>query len=302
MDLSAIWSKINSFSDKQRCQRLQACQDITKCVQNCLQRQRAALSLLDSSAAAAAAADDGNGNTTIMVKKQQQQQEEQPIELLDIEHCVAGIRMMKYFQWRESEAHNYPLSSTKVAVADATAATTAVGIGIPTTTTTTGALVVDKEEHADESIHDNNNINNNININPPQQQLEIPTCAREIHAQWACRAVSLACSPHLIRLRECFDEIGKQEVLSVPYFGYATSTSTTTTSTSTSDNTIHNVQQHDNYNATKRIPCRELQASLGKCVAERAAELEQRVSSLSSASSNDHHRDSTVQVVVVEKQ
>lgn len=207
---SLIWSKVLKFSDDQRCQRLQACQDITKCVQNCLQRQREALSL-----------NDGNAKSD-MVRT----------EVLDIESCVSGIRMMKYFHWRESEAYGNEKAP-------------------PTPST--------KEDGELTNTMDNSMNNENTTTTP----IGVPTCAREVHAQWACRAVALACSPHVIQLRDCFEEIGdKDEILSVPYFGY-TDTSTTITA---------------DPGTMKRIPCREIQANLGKCVAERAAELEQRVS------------------------
>jgi hypothetical protein len=72
-------------------------------------------------------------------------------------------------------------------------------------------------------------------------------------AQWACRAIALACSSDLIQLKDCFTKLGKDNVVSVPFFAYAPGD-----------------EGHD-------IPCRELQEKLGKCVAVRAAELEQRV-------------------------
>lgn len=135
---------------------------------------------------------------------------------LDMEDCVAGIRMVKYFDWRES-------SPTRVyGEDDTTQANTLVSV-----------KAVPKE---------------------PESNIP-PTCAREIHSSWACRAVSLACSPDVIGLRNCFKEIGvKDEILSVPYFGY-----------------------QEGADVGKRIPCREWQESLGKCVAERATELGERV-------------------------
>jgi hypothetical protein len=179
--MEALWSKITTFSDEQRCERLQTCQDLSKCVQNCLTRQQDMLASKEVS-----------------------------VETVDMENCVAGIRMMKYFGWRESQ----PLR------------------------------VLGENEHQV------------VSTKQEQQEQDSnvpPTCAREVHAQWGCRAVALACSPDLIKLKNCFNAIGKDEVLSVPYFGYAPG------------------------DESKSIPCREIQESLGKCVAERAAELELRV-------------------------
>ena len=240
--MDAIWSKVTSFSDQQRCQRLQACQDITLCVQNCLQRQRVAL---------LQASDKNNIKTTNSTE------DDEPIQLLDIENCVSGVRMMKYFHWRESDAHDNPSSTSSAAAA------TVLAVG-GITPGEQSPIIFAKEDIDGKAQLSYPNAKDSQCTSQQNHQtsastipIAIPTCAREVHAQWGCRAVSLACSSHLISLRACFEEIGKEEVLSVPYFGYATTGLD-------SDN--------------KRIPCRELQQSLGKCVAERAAELEQRVS------------------------
>ena len=232
---SSIWSKLLKFSDDQRCQRLQACQDITKCVQNCLERQREALSDLHNH----------KEGTTDMISTNK-------TEILDIESCVAGIRMMKYFHWRESEALNYSSSSISSSISSSSSSNDAPSSNSQDDDGLASDSSMNKDKDKDNTTH-----------------AGVPTCAREVHAQWACRAVALACSTHVIGLRDCFHEIGDKDiVLSVPYFGYTAAASSSSSS----------IKNNDPDAPMKRIPCREFQESLGKCVAERAAELEQRVS------------------------
>jgi hypothetical protein len=177
-----MWSKLMQISDEQRCERLQKCQDLTSCVRNCLQRQRDAM--------------EGKAVS---------------LDTEDLERYAVGVRMMRYFDWRDSE----PIR------------------------------VLGDRGHSIVAPPESTERTSDVRLPP--------TCAREVHAQWACRAISLACSPDLIQLKNCFATLGKEQVVSVPFFAYAPG------------------------DEGKHIPCRELQEKLGKCVAERAAELEQRV-------------------------
>lgn len=193
------------ISDEQRCQRLQTCQDLTKCVRNCLQRQRDALTQKASTSTASS----------------------EPVEIMDIENYTVGVRMMRYFDWRESE----PIR-----------------------------VVGDRDQGAPQVLSQPKSSSAPAAPSAPAPtEMIVPTCAREVHAQWACRAISLACSPDLIELKGCFNKLGKDNVLSVPYFAYAPG------------------------DEGQGIPCRELQEKLGQCVALRAAELEQRVNARSDA-------------------
>lgn len=136
------------------------------------------------------------------------------LQLLDMEACQAGVRMVRYFDWRES---------TLVAREDTS----------------------DGENPVQRVVSTNDDASN---PNIP------PTCAREVHSLWGCRAVSLACSSHVKELRTCFQQYDKETVLSVPYFGY-----------------------QEGVDEDRNIPCKEIQRSLGKCVAQKANELEERI-------------------------
>jgi hypothetical protein len=92
-----------------------------------------------------------------------------------------------------------------------------------------------------------------------QQQQHMMTCAREAHALWACRAVTLACAPDLNQLKQCFDQEGKMAVLSHSQTAYDGNTNSNTNST------------------TAHLPCLAQQQRMGSCVAVRAAELQERV-------------------------
>jgi hypothetical protein len=190
--MQALWSKFERFSDQQRLERLQSCQDLSACVKNCLHIQRA-----------------------MIAKKMPEQQK------MDMESCVAGIRMVKYYDWREGQP-------TRIMGEDDTLQANTL-VNVPSAAT--------KQTFVPGDVP--------------------PTCAREVHSLWGCRGVALACAPDVIALRKCFHDQGdKEQVLSVPYFGY-----------------------QEGVDVDKSIPCRELQEQLGKCVAVRATELEERVTS-----------------------
>jgi hypothetical protein len=92
-----------------------------------------------------------------------------------------------------------------------------------------------------------------------QQQPHLMTCAREAHALWGCRAVTLACAPDLNHLKQCFDTQGKMAVLSHSETAY---------------------ERNPNANSTANItnlPCLAQQQRMGSCVTTKAAELQERV-------------------------
>jgi hypothetical protein len=194
--MDKLWVKLKVFSDEQRVLRLQKCQDLKRCLDNCLQVQQEMLK----------GKKDAHKN------------------MIDMEGCVSGIRMVKYFDWRESVP-------TRV-------------FGENDTTGKPNKVV---------ALPKAKNKANQVGLSSVES--EIPTCARQVHSLWGCRAVALACSPDLVQLRNCFREIGdKEAILSVPYFGYT-----------------------EGNNESQSIPCREFQQKLAQCVTKRAAELEQRV-------------------------
>jgi len=189
--LERLWSRFQEFSDDQRLFRLQACQDIYTCVESCRNVRSSKLSGKDGE------------------------------EMLDLEGCASGVRMVKYFDWRESLPTRIKLSND-----------------------IKGETVVSMKTASTD-----------------QEKDEIPTCARETHSMWGCRAVALGCAPHLIDLRNCFQEsYSKEHVLSVAQFSYEN-------------------------NNEKDTPCGDIQKKLGDCVAKEAALLEQRISARKTADS-----------------
>lgn len=143
----------------------------------------------------------------------------------DIDQTVPGTRMMRYFGWREESPSTLSFSTMlnnnaqpNDAIPIETASIQPKG---PTTTTST--------------------------------PITIPSCAKESHALWGCRAVSLGCAGHLRQLRECF-QTTPHDVLFDPTTAYEPSS-----------------------NTGDRVPCQKLQESLGKCVIKEAKELKQRL-------------------------
>jgi hypothetical protein len=151
----------------------------------------------------------------------------------DVDQTVPGTRMMRYFGWHEETPSSPPSFSTML--------------------------------HSSNNNNNNNNNNNDhlietSSIQPKEtttttSPLIIPSCAKESHALWGCRAVGLGCAGHLRHLRECF-QTTPQNVLSNPNTAYEPSNNTTTRDS---------------------VPCQELQETLGRCVIKEAKELQQRL-------------------------
>ena len=86
------------------------------------------------------------------------------------------------------------------------------------------------------------------------------SCVREEHALWACRGVALKCGGELVQLRDCFREHSVDELLATDATAYEASTSSSDTKDVSG----------------KTIPCANLQARLGHCVAQNVAALAER--------------------------
>ena len=94
----------------------------------------------------------------------------------------------------------------------------------------------------------------------PRLALKIEeSCAREQHAVWACRGISLGCGQELSYLKNCFEQEGPHPVLINPNTNYEPPSSS-------------NQNGRNNY----KVPCHEMQQKLGNCVAVGAQELYQR--------------------------
>jgi hypothetical protein len=144
----------------------------------------------------------------------------------DVDQTVPGTRMMRYFGWHEESPSTLSSFSTVL----------------------------------HNNVHQSNDSIETASIQPKETTTTstlIPSCAKESHALWGCRAVSLGCAGHLRQLRECF-KTTPRDVLSDPNTAYEPSNNTT---------------------SRDRLPCQELQEALGKCVIKEAKELKQRVHS-----------------------
>jgi hypothetical protein len=99
--------------------------------------------------------------------------------------------------------------------------------------------------------------NNITTTNTQAEQVLAATCAREQHALWACRAVSIGCGRGLGTLKDCFEGEGAVPVLS-------------------HSQTNYEEQEASSQKAEMQIPCKQLQRDLGECVGQGAHELYQR--------------------------
>ena len=99
--------------------------------------------------------------------------------------------------------------------------------------------------------------NNTTIRNTEAEQVLAATCAREQHALWACRAVSIGCGRKLGTLKDCFEGEGAVPILS-------------------HSQTNYEGQEAASQNSDMQIPCKQLQRDLGECVSQGAHELYQR--------------------------
>jgi hypothetical protein len=100
---------------------------------------------------------------------------------------------------------------------------------------------------------------------PLEFPLESTACQREEHALWACRAVAVGCGKPLTELRDCFDQLGPDQVL-------LSSRSNTGQAT-----TCYNDKSEEMSKRKSKVPCHDYQQAVGECVATNLYELQQRV-------------------------
>uniref|UniRef100_A0A7S2MYV3 Uncharacterized protein n=1 Tax=Helicotheca tamesis TaxID=374047 RepID=A0A7S2MYV3_9STRA len=89
--------------------------------------------------------------------------------------------------------------------------------------------------------------------------IKVPTCARESHAVWACRALALGCAVDMMKLKECFDK-SQQDVLKVSRTEYE------------ANGEVNSKSQSD-----ETAICGLEQRNLGACVRDNAHHLQRRV-------------------------
>ena len=148
-----ISSRMYDFMDQQRLERLKQCQQIDAVVKNCLARRN---ELLDNKTPTS--------------------------EALDINACVPGTRMMRYFGWHEETPGN--------------------GASFSSLLSSGGAS---------QDMPSSNPVKH--------ESTTIPSCAKETHALWACRSVCLGCAEHLRNVKECLDGLPNQ-VVDIPETAY----------------------------------------------------------------------------------
>ena len=146
---------------------------------------------------------------------------------INIEQTVPGTRMMRYFGWHEET----PSSPESVSFS---------------------SIWQSAQEDGETKVSATELPNNTTTMNASSSAADIPTCAKEAHALWACRSVCLGCAEHLRNLKDCFKLLPDQ-VLNTPETAY--------------EPTMSNMA----------IPCRQSQEELGKCVVKNAKELQQRL-------------------------
>jgi hypothetical protein len=145
---------------------------------------------------------------------------------LDIEHSIPGTRMMRYFGWHEE----IPVNK------ETTSFSSLLSSGGANQDATSRNAAAQQESSTTKS----------------SSSFAIPSCAKEMHALWACRSVCLGCAKHLKNVKDCLDGL-PNDVISIPETAY----------------------EPTSY--TGLIPCRQSQEELGKCVIQQAKELQQRL-------------------------
>lgn len=80
------------------------------------------------------------------------------------------------------------------------------------------------------------------------------SCSREEHLVWGCRAVAIGCGRELGALKECFQLEGALKILRADSTAY----------------------EHDGPSSTPDIPCKDVQKTVGTCVATGALDLYER--------------------------
>lgn len=166
-------STFGKFMDGQRLQRLGQCREIEQSLKACMEAR-------------------------------QLQKAVDPNEDFGMEGIAPGIRMLRYYRWRDEESSS--------------------------------------EEEEEEKLK-------------TMPKPTIPSCAKQQHSVWGCRAISTACAVELIAMRDCFDQYDKDQVLAIADTNYDGS----------------------NDRLDRPIACREQQRILGACVAKNTAEMEQRI-------------------------
>jgi len=88
------------------------------------------------------------------------------------------------------------------------------------------AISAMREDNTVRSMHQSENANNEKVINANDSAGDKasdtkPSCSRERHAVWGCRAIALGCSSDLVGLKKCFQE--KIGTTNPPYFAYESS-------------------------------------------------------------------------------
>ena len=99
---------------------------------------------------------------------------------------------------------------------------------------------------------------NSDELNQQIKTVVSQTCAREQHAMWACRAVSIGCGTELGTLKRCFDKEGPMSVLSHPQNMYE-------------GNVPTKIKV-----PVREVPCGDLQHQVGQCINNGIQELYDR--------------------------
>eukprot|EP00568_Trieres_chinensis_P013707 CAMPEP_0183293098 /NCGR_PEP_ID=MMETSP0160_2-20130417/1920_1 /TAXON_ID=2839 ORGANISM="Odontella Sinensis, Strain Grunow 1884" /NCGR_SAMPLE_ID=MMETSP0160_2 /ASSEMBLY_ACC=CAM_ASM_000250 /LENGTH=275 /DNA_ID=CAMNT_0025454159 /DNA_START=13 /DNA_END=840 /DNA_ORIENTATION=+ len=224
---------LTAFSDAQRMERLRECEGLELALSDChrvrermLQAQRAGESV--NAAYAEAAADE---------------------RLTSIRDTREGMKISRLFGWSEPTAReslpkmpwkgdNEPDRETQ------SVHTTPPGNGT--------------EDSTSMSFGTGKNGNEGAEVQP--RAVQIPTCARESHAAWACRGLAVGCGDRIAILRDCFRR-GEEEAAAT-----------------IKEMTGGDINSWDG-DASKlpRVSCVDEQKYLSACVLQREAEMEKRV-------------------------
>ena len=212
----------SALVDDQRYSRLQACRQLEKAWKNCEHRRRKRPMNLDPST-------DGTTAASSM----------SPDETTRIQDLRTGLKISRFYNWGLShnlkESTLEAMRSTEEGMARHGIARGLLGVGT-------------------ENMHDTVTRSTAGTISPQQQRSSQPTCNREIHAVWACRALSLGCGADLVQLKKCFQSKENENGL---------------------DPTCHYHLQHSPPDETGK-DCSLYQTRVAKCVTQTWNKMEQR--------------------------
>jgi hypothetical protein len=230
--MNSVRQQITGMMDDQRLHRLQQCRILQEVLSDCRKSSSSRSSSRSSSTNQQTDATD----TTTRRRR------------LELEDVPAGIRMVRYFNWRDYKAPD---------------------------------VLVGTSDH-DTDSHKSKSTKKEIRSNNNSKQIQNNNgnhCLREEHAVWACRSVALQCGAPLAQLKSCFTDAGADAVLD-------SANQTAYEPDYNAPETVAKNNSSSGSGTATKTPCQWQQQALGDCVAAAAVQLQERQESKASTSTS----------------